>query len=738
MTTGPCSPNVLKRHGITPEEYQHLCRWLGREPNGAELCVFSVMWSERCSHKSSKVHLSRMPTQGACVVQGPGENAGVVDIGDDLVVVFKIESHSHLSCIEPYQGAATAVGGIIRDIFAMGARPIALMDPLHLGSPDNPKSRGILEGVVAGIAGYGNCMGIPTVGGQTVFSRHFAGNPLVSILCLGVTTRARVFFGREAGIGDRVVYVGARTGRDGMYGATVASEESGEKSREKCPTVQVGDPFMGKLLLEACLEAMRARCVVGIQDLGDAGLSCAVSEIGRRAGTGIEINLELVPQREAGMNPCEILLSESQERMLLVTEPENVGKLRAIFARWGLDAVDIGCVTGDGSLRVRRASETVVEIPNRALTDGAPIYRRPMREPAYLAGLRTFDEESVAEPSDWRACVRSLVAAPNLCRKRWIWERYDHMVRTNTVAGPGSDAAVLRIKGSSRLLALSTDCNPRHCHLDPAEGARAAVAEACRNIVCVGGRPLAATHCLNFASPENPEVMWQFSAAVDGIRDACTALGTPITGGSVSFYNENGAAAVYPTPVIGMLGVVENETYVTPAAFQNPGDYLVLLGPDEVRLSGSEYLEFFHGHVQGRPAPLDLELERNVQDLLFRAIHARLVASAHDCSDGGLLFAALESSFLARRRWGFELRIGSSYSPHRSLFGEGPSRILVSVPEDCLDRIRQMAAGAEVPFRVCGRVMPEACRVLYNERELLAASVTELFEAWNRALESRF
>ena len=731
------SPETISQHGLTPEEYQRICEILGRQPTFTELGIFSVMWSEHCSYKSSKIHLRRLPHQGPCVVQGPGENAGVVDIGDGLVAVFKIESHNHPSFIEPYQGAATGVGGIIRDIFTMGARPIALMDALHFGFIDDPKNRMILEGVVAGVGGYGNCIGIPTVGGQTVFSRHYANNPLVNVFCLGIARRDQIFYGRATGVGNPVIYVGARTGRDGIHGATMASEEFDERSEEKRPTVQVGDPFLEKLLLEACLEAMHSGLVVGIQDMGAAGLTCSTCEMGSRAGTGVEIELDRVPQREAGMTAYEIMLSESQERMLLVTREENEPRVLEIFTRWGLDAATIGRVTGDGMLRVLQSGTIVAEVPNRPLADGAPVYNRPMKRPAYLDEGRAFGADLVAPPRDWEQAVIRMMSSPNLCRKRWIWEQYDHMVRTNTLVGPGADASILRLKGKERLLAISTDCNPRYCYLDPAAGACAAVAEACRNIVCSGGTPLAATNCLNFASPENPETMWQFSQTVDGIREACQALGTPITGGNVSFYNETNGIGVYPTPVIGMVGIVERESHITPAAFREAGDVVLLLGPEEVSLAGSEYLEVFHNRVEGVPVPVRLELEKRIESFLGNAVREGWVRSAHDCSEGGLLVTALESALLAYPRLGIELRISSPLMPHQALFGEGPSRVVLSAPEQNLQKLLDRAREMGVLLRPCGRVTSlKEVRVVYNDADILSVQVAAIFETWDRALES--
>jgi phosphoribosylformylglycinamidine synthase len=738
MSEMKLSQEVIEQHGLKPDEYERICRIMGRAPSMTELGIFSVMWSEHCSYKSSKVHLRRLPTRGDCVVQGPGENAGVVDIGDGLVAIFKIESHNHPSYIEPYQGAATGAGGIIRDIFTMGARPIAIMDPLHFGFPDDPKNRLIVEGVVAGVGGYGNCIGIPTVGGEAIFSRHYGNNPLVNVLCLGIARKDQVFYGRASGVGNPVIYVGAKTGRDGIHGATMASEEFDEKSSEKRPTVQVGDPFMEKLLLEACLEVMHAGLVVGIQDMGAAGLTCSTCEMGSRAGTGVEIELDLVPQRETGMTSYEIMLSESQERMLLVTTPEDEPRVLKIFERWGLDAVTIGKVMSDGMLRVRHGGAVVAEIPNSPLADDAPVYQRPMRRPAYLDRARIFDADSVSAPENWNDALTKMMTSPNLCRKRWIWEQYDHMVRTNTVVGPGSDATVLRLKGSERLLALSTDCNPRYCYLDPEEGARAAVAESCRNIVCSGGKPLAATNCLNFASPENPEVMWQFSQAVDGVRDACEAFQTPITGGNVSFYNETCGIGIYPTPVIGMVGLIEHERLVTSSAFRRSGDILILVGPDKVSLAGSEYLEVFHSRVDGIPVAIDLDLEKRVQGFVAQAIRRDLVCSAHDCSEGGLLVAAAESALTSAIRLGLELNMTSTLTPHQALFGEGPSRILLSVAPEHAMLLLELAEKERVPAAACGQVTDEALRVVYNGSEILSMRAADLFDPWDQTMESWF
>ena len=547
-------PQVLERHGLKRDEYDRIVTFLGREPNLTELGVFSVMWSEHCSYKSSRVHLKTLPTEGPQVLQGPGENAGAIDIGDGLAAIFKIESHNHPSFIEPYQGAATGVGGIIRDIFTMGARPIALLNSLRFGSLDAPGTRRVLEGIVAGIAGYGNSIGIPTVGGEIVFEPCYAGNPLVNVFCLGIAPAADIIKGVASGVGNAVYYVGAKTGRDGIHGATMASAEFDERSAEKRPAVQVGDPFMEKLLLEACLEVMKSDALIGIQDMGAAGLTCSTSEMGSRGGAGVEIDVSLVPQRETGMTPYEIMLSESQERMLLVVKPGREPEVERIFDKWDLHAVRIGKVTADGRLRVKDRGATVADIPNRALTDEAPLYHRPMSEPAYLQEAQKLDLGALASQSspqlrDGNTALLRLLASPTIATKRWAYRQYDHMVRTNTINLPGLGAGVVRIKGTERALAMSVDGNGRYCYLDPRRGAMLAVAEAARNVACTGARPLGATNCLNFGNPERPAIMWQFAQAVEGIGAACRALGVPITGGNVSLYNETDGNAIYPTPL---------------------------------------------------------------------------------------------------------------------------------------------------------------------------------------------
>src|SRR5689334_15674742 len=588
---------VLERHGVTRDEYERIVSFMGREPNLTELGIYSVMWSEHCSYKSSRVHLKTLPTEGPQVLQGPGENAGAVDIGNGLAAVFKIESHNHPSFIEPYQGAATGVGGIIRDIFTMGARPIALMNSLRFGSLNSPSTRRLLEGVVAGIAGYGNSIGIPTIGGEIAFEPCYAGNPLVNVFCLGIAKASEIIKGVASGVGNAVYYVGAKTGRDGIHGETMASAEFDDKSAEKRPAVQVGDPFMEKLLLEACLEVMKTDTLIGIQDMGAAGLTCSTTEMGSRGGAGVEIDVARVPQRESGMTPYEIMLSESQERMLLVVKRGREAEVERIFDKWDLHASHIGEVTTDGMLRVKERGKVVAEIPNRALTDEAPVYRRPMSEPEYLREVRTLDLDTLGPRHagvDQTAALLALLGSPAIGSKRWVYQQYDHMVRTNTINMPGMGAGVVRIKDTDRALAMSVDGNGRYCYLDPRRGAMLAVAEAARNVACAGARPLGATNCLNFGNPERPPIMWQFARAVEGIGEACRALGVPITGGNVSLYNETDGAAIYPTPVIGIVGVLERADRVIGGRFRESGDVVILLGEGRGELGGSEYLKLVY------------------------------------------------------------------------------------------------------------------------------------------------
>src|SRR5688500_12270767 len=639
------SEQVLERHGLTADEYGRILESLGREPSLTELGIFSVMWSEHCSYKSSRVHLKTLPTTGTRVLQGPGENAGAVDIGDGLAAVFKIESHNHPSFIEPYQGAATGVGGIIRDIFTMGARPIALLNSLRFGSLESALVRRTMSGVVAGIAGYGNSIGIPTVGGEIGFDESYAGNPLVNVFCLGISQADEIIKAAASGAGNAVYYVGAKTGRDGIHGATMASAEFDDKSSEKRPAVQVGDPFMEKLLLEACLEVMKSDALVGIQDMGAAGLTCSTCEMGSRGGAGIAIDVAHVPQRETGMTPYEIMLSESQERMLLVVRKGREQEVERIFEKWDLHAVRIGEVTADGRLCVKNRGEVVANIPTASLTDEAPVYQRPMTEPSYIAEARQLFLNSLGNPPAASEVFKKLLASPSIASKRWVYRQYDHMVRTNTLVMPGMGAGVVRVKGTNRALALSVDGNGRYVYLDPFAGAQLAVAEASRNVACVGAQPIGATNCLNFGNPERAEIMWQFARAVEGMAAACRALDVPITGGNVSLYNETDGRGVLPTPVLGVVGIVEDASRIVRRAFQRPGDAIVLLGTSADELGGSEYLKTIHGVVKGSPPALNLTREAALQRLLVSGVASGLIRSAHDCAEGGLAITLAECCF---------------------------------------------------------------------------------------------
>jgi len=739
---------VLERHGLKPDEYERIVAFMGREPNLTELGIFSVMWSEHCSYKSSRVHLRTLPTDGPQVLQGPGENAGAIDIGDGLAAVFKIESHNHPSFIEPYQGAATGVGGIIRDIFTMGARPIALMNSLRFGALDAPATPRLLEGVVAGIAGYGNSIGIPTVGGEIVFEPSYAGNPLVNVFCLGIARQADIVKGVASGAGNAVYYVGAKTGRDGIHGATMASAEFDDRSAEKRPAVQVGDPFMEKLLLEACLEVMRTDALIGIQDMGAAGLTCSTTEMGSRGGAGVEIDVSLVPQREAGMTPYEIMLSESQERMLLVAKRGREAEIERIFEKWDLHAVRIGEVTADGLLRVKDRGSVVAEIPNRALTDEAPVYRRPMSPPDYLADAQKLDLDapSVARRlrlSDQNEVLLALLGSPTIGSKRWVYRQYDHMVRTNTVNVPGLGAGVVRIKGTDRALAMSVDGNGRYCHLDPYRGAMLAVAEASRNVACSGARPLAATNCLNFGNPERPAIMWQFAKAVEGIGAACRALDVPITGGNVSLYNETDGRAIYPTPVIGIVGLLEHADRVVTRRFQGAGDVVVLFGEGRGELGGSEFLKVAYDLVRGVPPSLDLDAERALQRLIVALAEARLIRSANDCSDGGLAVALAECCFdtngvgAEASIAGIEVASDPRVNLAAALFGESASRIIASATTDVLADVLERAEAAGVPARVIGQTGGNRLNIAVGGATAIDVAVDDAERTWVSAV-SRF
>jgi len=733
MTT--ITPELVAAHQLTPEEYQRIVELLGRTPTYTELGIFSVMWSEHCSYKSSRLHLKKLPTRSQLVVQGPGENAGIIDIGDGYAIAFKIESHNHPSFIEPFQGAATGVGGILRDVFTMGARPIAVMDSLHFGPLDDPqvagRNRRILSGVVAGIAHYGNCFGVPTIGGECVFEPSYNGNPLVNVFALGVFRKDEIFYARARGVGNPVVYVGAKTGRDGIHGASMASAEFTEESKQKRPNVQVGDPFMEKLLLEACLEVMQTGAVVGIQDMGAAGLTCSTCEMGSRGGTGLEIELARVPQRETGMTPYEIMLSESQERMLLVVEKGREQEVFQVFRKWGLDAVTIGVVTDDGLLRVRENGAVVAEIPNRALAEEAPLYDRPRAAPRRSAPL----EGPAFSSRDLTADLKTLLASGDLCSKRWIWEQYDYTVRTNTTQGPGGDAAVLRIKEIGTSVAMALDGNGRYCYLDPRQGARLAVAECCRNLSTVGALPVAATNCLNFGNPERPEIMAQLVEAIEGMGEACRFFETPITGGNVSLYNETLGEAVYPTPVLGIVGPMKTAQPVT-IDFKQYGRAVILLGGlgkcDLAQFGSTQYAKVILKQLWGMPPALDMEYEKRVQAAAREIVAARLAGSAHDVSDGGLAVALAECCFGANGI-GATVDLDSDLRPEFLLFHEGPSRILISTAQP--EQVARIAGKHNIQAPVIGATMKGGLKIRKLGRVLVDCETRSLRATWERALE---
>jgi phosphoribosylformylglycinamidine synthase len=735
---------LLVQHNLSEDEYKKILEILGREPNITELGMFSVMWSEHCSYKSSRVHLKKLPTTGPRVVQGPGENAGAVDIGDGLCVVFKMESHNHPSFIEPYQGAATGVGGILRDVFTMGARPIALLDSLRFGALESAKNRHLMRGVVAGIAGYGNCMGVPTVGGEVRFDDIYSLNPLVNAFCLGIAHKDKIFRGTAAGVGNPVIYFGSKTGRDGIHGATMASDAFDDESEQKRPTVQVGDPFQEKLLLEACLELMSSDLLVGIQDMGAAGLTSSSCEMASRAGNGIELDLTHVPRREPGMTPYELMLSESQERMLMVAKAGQEEECIRICRKWDLDVAVVGKVTADGLLRVLDQGQVVAEIPAKALADDGPRYERPYSPPAYQDMLTNLNYDSIPDVKDANAALLALLASPTIASKRWVYEQYDHMVRTNTMVRPGSDAAVVRIKGTNKAVAMTVDCNGRYCLLHPYEGARLAVVEAARNLVCSGAEPIGLTDCLNFGNPERPEIMWQFVLAIEGLKDACEHLSIPIVSGNVSFYNETNGLSIYPTPMLGMVGLIEQADRAMTQWFREDGDAIVLLGNSRDDLGGSEYLKVLQHREQGSPPLLNLETEKALHEFVLKVIHEGLVQSAHDCSDGGLAVALAEccvSGPHAARGAVVKLGLGS-LRRDALLFGESQSRIILSTSPDAVESLLTRAAAAGVPAASIGQVggnrliidvergrLSEGCRV--------DLPIEQVSDCWAHAIEEQ-
>ncbi|WP_027410391.1 phosphoribosylformylglycinamidine synthase subunit PurL [Anoxybacteroides tepidamans] len=691
------SPTTIKEEklyremGLTDEEFAMVERILGRLPNYTETGIFSVMWSEHCSYKNSKPVLKKFPTEGEHVLQGPGEGAGIVDIGDGLAVAFKIESHNHPSAIEPYQGAATGVGGIIRDVFSMGARPIALLNSLRFGELTSPRVKYLFEHVVAGIAGYGNCVGIPTVGGEVQFDPSYEGNPLVNAMCVGLIRHEDIQRGVASGIGNTVMYVGAKTGRDGIHGATFASEELTEESEAKRPAVQVGDPFMEKLLLEACLEVVRSDALVGIQDMGAAGLTSSSAEMASKAGVGIEMNLDLVPQRESGMTPYEMMLSESQERMLLVVKEGREQEIYDLFAKYGLEAKAIGKVTDDKMLRLYFQGEVAAEIPVDALAKDAPVYHKPSKEPAYYQEFQQI--EYIPHVENYEQTLLSLLAQPTIASKEWVYDQYDYMVRTNTVVAPGSDAAVVRIRGTKKALAMTTDCNSRYIYLDPETGGKIAVAEAARNVVCSGAKPLAVTDCLNFGNPEKPEIFWQLEKAVDGMSEACRTLATPVISGNVSLYNETNGEAVYPTPVVGMVGLIEDVNHITTQSFKQAGDAIYVIGETKQEFGGSELQKLLEGRIFGKAPSIDLNVEAERQQALLAAIRAGLIESAHDVAEGGLSVALAECVMNAD---GLGAKVTLSGDVVAQLFGETQSRFVVSVKKEHQAAFEQLVKATKI------------------------------------------
>jgi phosphoribosylformylglycinamidine synthase len=762
------TPELLAQHSITPDEYARILAALGRVPSLTELGIYSVMWSEHCSYKSSKVHLKRLPTKSDRVVQGPGENAGIIDVGDGWACAFKIESHNHPSYIEPHQGAATGVGGILRDIFTMGARPLAVMDSLRFGpieaGAESPelvrKNHSIVDGVVSGVASYGNCFGVPNLGGETKFEACYSGNPLVNAFALGMVKIDEIFYGKATGVGNPVIYVGAKTGRDGIHGATMASEEFHEGTEQKRPNVQVGDPFMEKLLLEACLEAMQTGAIVGIQDMGAAGLTCSTCEMGARGGVGLDVELDNVPQRETGMNSYEVMLSESQERMLLVAESGREHEVLNVFAKWGLDAVIVGTVKPEPRLRIRHHGVLVADIPNESLTDDAPLYHRPVgtwKAPVAAEPSQAALSE-LNHPRDYAADLKKLLASANVCSKRWVHEQYDTMVQTNTVQGPGGEAGVMRIKGTGtpgheRGLAMALDGNGRWCYLDPKLGAMHAVAEAARKVACTGATPVAATNCLNFGNPEKPEIMAQLSAAIDGIAEACTALGTPITGGNVSLYNETKGVGIYPTPVLGIVGILEDVTRAVPADFRQAGDLVLVIGEGmganvpEIALTefgSTEYAKEILGELWGEPTYLNLEAEWQLHKCLAELSEQGLISSACDISDGGVAVALAQAGF----RNSIGARVGcipiDGAPAAIALFGEPATQVILTCPPANKEKIEELVFSyPELSCWLIGETVAGRLEISVAEgtssdtgNALIECSIDELRKPWASSLEA--
>ena len=728
--------------GLSDSEYQLVCELPGRKPNLTETGIYGVMWSEHCSYKTSKMQLSRFPTEGPNVLQGPGEGAGVVDLGDGWAVVFKVESHNHPSAIEPYQGAATGVGGILRDIYSMGARPVAFLNALRFGplsdkkDPDSPTSKRnqyLFGGVVAGIAGYGNCIGVPTVAGEVGFDACYSGNPLVNAMCVGVIRHEDLQHGRAEGIGNPVIYVGAATGRDGIHGATFASEELNEESEAKRPSVQVGDPFMGKLVLEACLELFRSGAVISVQDMGAAGLTCSSTEMAEKGGNGMELDLDLVPQRALEMSPYEIMLSESQERMLLVAKAGREEEVFEICRKWEVPACTIGRVIPETVLRLKHRGASAAELPLDRLLGSCPLYQRDAVPSEKQLSRQKKNAVNWDVPDDIGALFKEMIVQPELASKRWVYRQYDSMVRTCTSVGPGSDAAVIRIEGTNKALAMSIDGNSRYVELDPQTGGRIAVAEAARNVTCSGGRPLALTNGLNFGNPEKPEIFWQLREAVTGICEACQSFELPVTGGNVSLYNETEGEAVYPTPLIGVVGLVEHPEHETTQHWKQAGDVILLLGETEEELGASAMQQFMTGSISGMPPALDLEKEKNLQEAVLEAIRQNLIASAHDLSQGGLVMALLTS---CKGELGVHVDWESGIRDDLALFSESQSRILLSTVPQNLLMLEKLMQSRKIPCERVGVVMPGRFDIALNGKFLIQEELPELQQLWENALEN--
>jgi phosphoribosylformylglycinamidine synthase len=723
---------IYSQFGVSDYEYELICGFLGRQPNYTEIGVFSVMWSEHCSYKNSKPILKKFPITGPRVLMGPGEGAGIVDIGDNQAVVFKIESHNHPSAVEPFQGAATGVGGIIRDIFSMGARPIALLNSLRFGRLENERVKYLFEHVVSGIAGYGNCIGIPTVAGEVMFDESYEGNPLVNAMCVGLIDHDKIQRGVAKGVGNPVFYVGPATGRDGIHGATFASVELSEESEEKRTAVQVGDPFMEKLVMEATLELIDSGIVLGIQDMGAAGLTCSSAEMASKAGNGLELYLDEVPQRETGMTPYEMMLSESQERMLFVVEPQHEAQAKEIFDRWGIICAKVGKVTDDGRLRLFHQGQEVADMPVKALVDECPVYDKPSQEPAYFSENAAVDTAAYDEVTDLTGALEKVLASPTVASKEWVYNQYDYMVRTSTAVQPGSDAAVVTIRGTRKALAMTTDCNGRYVYLDPEVGGRIAVAEAARNIVCSGAEPLAVTDNLNFGNPEKPEVFWQLEKSADGMSEACVILNTPVIGGNVSLYNENAKGAIYPTPVIGMVGLVHDIDHITTQGFKAEGDVIILVGETKAELGGSELQYVLQGAAAGRPPEIDLATEKKVLDAVLGAIQKGLVASAHDLSEGGIAVAVAESCISGRL--GAEVALTSDLRADHLLFSESQSRILLSAKPEQAAALQTWLTEQGVVHAQIGNVKGSSLTISVNGKAGIQAPVQQLEKVWKDAI----